>query len=192
MGRAKRIASGGIAYHALNRGNGRAEIFHKEGDYDAFVKAMGEALALVPMRLLGFCLMPNHWHMVLWPRRDGDLSRFVGWVTNTHVKRYRRHYDDGAAGHLYQGRFRSYPVQEDLHLLRVLRYVEANPLRARLAQRPDEWRWSSLQVREQGDRNGLLSEWPVLRPPDWRQLVEQISPEAELAALRRSLDRGCP
>lgn len=192
MGRPRRTSIGGIAYHALNRGNRRSQVFFKDGDYEAFLKALAEALAAVPMRLLGFCLMPNHWHLVLWPRGAGDLSRFVGWVTNTHVKRYREHYQDAVGGHLYQGRFRSFPVQEGLHLLRVLRYVEGNPLRAQLAQTADAWRWSSFRVREQGDRDGLLSEWPVLRPPDWRQIVEQMIPEPELAALRSSLHRCRP
>src|SRR4051794_18867721 len=135
MGRARRVSAGGIVYHVMNRGNRRADVFHKPGDYDAFVQVLAEGLQVVPCRLLTFCVMPNHWHLVLWPHADGDLSRFVGWVTNTHVKRHRQHYEDVDGGHLYQARFRSFPVQTDPHLLTVLRYVEANPLRAGLALR---------------------------------------------------------
>ena len=120
MGRARRAATGGVVYHVLNRGNGRAGVFHKPGDYDAFVRLLRQGQAAVPIRLLGFCLMPNHWHLVLWPHADGDLSRFVGWVSNTPVKRYWEHYHCRGAGHLYQARFKSFPVQDDSHLLTVL------------------------------------------------------------------------
>ena len=82
MGRARRVAAGGIVYHVLNRGNGRAGIFHKPGDYDAFLRVLAEGLERVPCRLLTFCLMPNHWHLVPWPHADGDLSRLLAWVTN--------------------------------------------------------------------------------------------------------------
>ncbi len=131
MPRTARAAVGGVVYHVINRGNGRMRIFHKPADYDAYVKILLEGLEVVPtMRVLGYCLMPNHWHLVLWPRHDGDLSRYLAWVSNTHVRRYRRHYhDEGRGGHLYQGRFKSFPVQSDGHLLAVLRYVEANALR---------------------------------------------------------------
>ena len=192
MGRARRAAAGGVVYHVLNRGNGRARIFHKPGDYDAFIRLPREGQAVVPIRLLGFCLMPNHWHLVLWPHADGDLSHFMGWVSNTHVKRYREHYHDRGAGHLYQGRFKSFPVQDDPHLLTVLRYVEANPLRAGLATRAGGWPWSSFAVRERGERAGLLSGWPVDRPADWATIVEEVPEVETLQSLRQSIDRGCP
>jgi putative transposase len=193
MGRVRRNAAGGVVYHALNRGNGRARIFHKAGDYDAFVRLLRDGQRLVPIRLLGFCLMPNHWHLVLWPFHDGDLSRYIGWVSNTHVKRYREHYRDRGAGHLYQGRFKSFPVQDDHHLLTVLRYVEANPLRAGLARRADAWQWSSFTARaREGANDGLLSDWPLDRPVDWGATVEEVLDDRTLANLRHSIDRGCP
>ena len=107
----------------------------RDGDYRAFLQAMGDALRVVPMRILGWCLMPNHWHLALWPRDDGDLSRYVGWVSNTHVRRHNRFHGLDGQGHLYQGRCKSFPVQEDGHLLCVGRYVEANALRAGLVPR---------------------------------------------------------
>ena len=148
MGRARRVAAGGIVYHVLNRSNRRARMFHKPRDFDAFLKVIEEGLSRIPCRVLGLCLMPNHWHLVLWPHADGDLSRLLAWITNTHVKRYRQHYHDKVGGHLYQGRFKSFPVQDDGHLLTVLRYVEANPLRCGLSQRAREWPWSSCALRE--------------------------------------------
>ena len=124
------------------------------------------------MRLLGFCLMPNHWHVVLWPFEDGDLSRYIGWVTNTHVKRYREHYHDRGAGHLYQGRFKELPVQDDYHLLTVLRYVEANPLRG---TGPSGRRVAVVQFRGAETQSGrrTASDWPSIAAatgvPPWRK-----------------------
>ena len=194
MGRALRASAGGIVYHAMNRGNGRREIFHKPGDYDAFVRILLDAQRVVPMRLLGYCLMPNHWHLVLWPHDDGDLSRFVGWVTNTHVKRYREHYHEQGMGHLYQGRFKSFPVEDDPHVVTVLRYAEANALRAGLAERAEGWRWTSFAARLRNDPDlaGLLSEWPVDRPAHWAAVLEEVMAGPELVAIRHSVDRGSP
>ena len=189
------MTAGGVVYHVLNRANRRVRIFHKPGDYDAFLNVLAEGLQRVPCRLLGLCLMPNHWHLILWPTQDGQLSQLMAWVSNTHVKRYRQHYNDRIGGHLYQGRFKSFPVQEDAHLLTVFRYVEANPLRANLAQQAGDWPWSSFALR---GRNvplpgGLqLHEWPVPRPADWHQIVEARWKPEELHPLRVCLSRGRP
>jgi putative transposase len=191
MGRPRRLTAGGVVYHVLNRANRRTRIFHKPGDYQAFIKVVADGLEQVPCRVLGLCVMPNHWHLVLWPHGDGDLSRLMAWISNAHVKRYRQHYHDKIGGHLYQGRFKSFPVQEDSHLLAVLRYVEANPLRAGLAQRAGEWPWSSDALRR-GAFASLFSDWPLPRPADWSQWVEARWKEEELAHVRTSLDRGRP
>src|SRR5438309_1941517 len=133
MGRPYRTALGGYVYHMLNRANGRLPIFHKNGDYDAFERILGEALEHVPgMRLLAYCLMPNHWHLVVWPRRDGELSDFGHWLTLTHTQRWHAHYRDVGTGHLYQGRFKSFPVGQAEHFLGLCRYVERNAVRAGL------------------------------------------------------------
>lgn len=121
---------------------------------------------------------------------DGNLSRLMAWGTNTHVKRYRH---DKVGGHLYQGRFKSFPVQEDGHLLILLRYVEANPLRAALAERAGDWPWSSYALRLAGPwAQRWLSAWPLPRPAEWGEMVETRWGEAELAEVRASLDRGRP
>src|SRR5260221_3441967 len=139
------VAAAGIVQHVLNRGNGRMRLFRKPADYDAFANLLADAAERVPaMRLLGYCLMPNHWHLILWPRAAGDLSAYVGWLSNTPVPRRRQHWHTVGQGHVYQGRFKSFPVQDDAHLLTLLRYVESNPLRAKLVTRAEQWRWSSL------------------------------------------------
>lgn len=120
MPRNPRGSLAGYCYHVLNRGNGRRTIFHKNGDFAAFVQLLRQAGERNPTRLLAYCLMPNHFHLVLWPRADGDLSDYMRWLLTAHVRRYHQHYH--SSGHVYQGRFRSFPIQEDEHLLTVLRW----------------------------------------------------------------------
>jgi putative transposase len=167
MPRRLRCNTGGYVYHALNRAVGRATLFRKDGDYAAFESALREAKSWQPLRLLAYCLMPNHWHLLLWPEHDGDLSEFLRWLTVTHTQRYHAHYHTAGTGPLYQGRFKSFPVQEDGHLLTLQRYVERNPLRAGLARRAEGWRWSSLWQRSQGRGAAWLDEGPVPLPADW-------------------------
>ena len=194
MGRALRAATGGMVFHVLNRGNARAQIFHKDADYEAFERILSEAKERHDMRALAYCLMPNHWHLVLWPRRDGDLSRFMGWLTLTHTQRWHAHRGTGGTGHVYQGRFKSFPVQADDHFLTVCRYVERNALRANLMKRAEQWRWCSLWRRMHGDAEAkkLLSDWPVRCPRDWKGWVNEPQSEQEVEALRRAIIRGSP
>ena len=126
MPRTARASAGNVCYHVLNGGNGRNTVFHQDGDYGAFLKLLNQANKRVSMRLLAFCLMPNHFHLVAWPRKDGDLSRWMQWLMTSHVRRYHRHYD--SSGHVWQGRFKAFPIQSDEHLLTVMRYVERNPV----------------------------------------------------------------
>ena len=148
MPRVGRAAVGGIIYHVINRGNGRQKLFHKPSDYDAFIALLAAVQAVVPMRILAICLMPNHWHLVLWPYRDGDLSRFMLRLTTAHVRRHHAHYHNEGGGHLYQGRFKSFPTQDDHHLLVLMRYVESNAVRAGLVQDAARWRWCSFTMRQ--------------------------------------------
>ena len=194
MGRAKRADDGGMVFHVLNRANARATIFETPDDYAAFERVLQEARDRVDMRVLAYCLMPNHWHLVLWPRRDGDLSKFMGWLTLTHTQRWHAHHHTVGTGHLYQGRFKSFPVQDDEHFLTVCRYVERNALRANLVTQAEDWMWGSLWHRLERNDYGksVLSEWPVPCPRQWRQHVNQPQTDAEVAALRRSVNRGAP
>jgi REP-associated tyrosine transposase len=190
MPRTARASLGGWCYHVLNRGNGRAEVFHKEDDYAAFVRLFEPACERLPIRILGYCLMPNHFHLVLWPHDDGDLGRWMQWLLTSHVRRYHRHY--GGSGHVWQGRFKAFPIQDDDHYLTVLRYVERNPLRAKLTRKAESWRWSSCHLHVAGTHDPILAAGPIAIPNNWATLVHQPQTEAELAALRRSVQRGTP
>jgi putative transposase len=192
MPRRLRHAAGGYVYHVLNRAVGRATIFQKPADYDAFLRVLTQAHDWIPVPLLAFCVMPNHWHLVLWPKRDGELSEFMRWLTVTHTQRWHAHYHTEGTGPLYQGRFKSFPIAEDEHYLTVVRYVERNPLRVGLVASATKWRWSSLWENGQKLEWPALADGPVARPRDWLRRVDQPETEAELAALRRSVTRGTP
>lgn len=194
MGRPLRIAQGGLVYHVLNRANARRPIFKKEQDYRAFERVLIEVKERVAMRILSFCLMPNHWHLVVWPQHDGDLSEFMRLLTLTHTQRWHAHRRSAGTGHLYQGRFKSFIVQTDPYLVTVCRYVERNALRANLIKRAEEWRWGSLWWYQYGKRaaKALLSAWPIERPRNWVARVNQPDNEAELNALRQCVNRGAP
>ena len=192
MPRAKRITLGGYAYHVLNRANGRLRIFRKDGDFLAFEQILAEGIARYSMRLCGYCIMTNHWHLLLWPVNDGDLSEFMRWITLTHTQRFHASHGTVGIGHLYQGRFKSFPVQDDSHYLTAMRYIEANPLRAKLVKRAGDWPWSSLAVRKGMEAPFELSEGPLMLPSNWDKLVNQPAPPDQLEGLKNSIKRGAP
>ena len=119
MPRAPRADEAGGLYHVLNRGNSRARIFHKDADYEAFERILAAGRGRYDVQLFSYQLMPNHWHLVLRPNRDGEMSRFLRWITATHTMRYHAHYHTSGEGHVYQGRFKSFPIQDDSHFLTV-------------------------------------------------------------------------
>lgn len=199
MPRSLRHCPGGTVFHVLNRAVGRRRLFYKDTDYLAFLRVTLEALDRVDVRLSAFCLMPNHWHLLLWPRRDGDVSAFMRSLTVTHSNRYHAHYHSAGHGHLYQGRFKSFAVQDGRHMRTVWRYIERNPLRAGLVRRAEAWAWSSLAVRllrqtpEAPDwSRNMLSDGLLTLPADWIEQVNAPQTKAEEAALRVSIGRGIP
>jgi len=200
MPRGNRVQPGGVVFHVLNRGNERRGLFEDAGDYAAFLRVVRETMLHVPVSLLGYCLMPNHWHLVIRPENDGDLGRFMQRLTVTHVRRWREYRQSVGWGHLYQGAYKSFPVQEDGHFLALSRYVERNAVRANLVKSglAQDWRWSSLWQRLQvalpddGADWPTLTAWPVDAPRNWLQRVNQPETEAELEAMRTCLRRGRP
>ena len=192
MPRAKRITLGGYVYHVLNRANGRLRIFRKDSDFLAFEQILAEGIERHSIRLCGYCIMDNHWHLLLWPVNDGDLSEFMRWVTLTHTQRFHVSHGTVGIGHLYQGRFKSFPVQDDAHYLTVMRYIEANPLRAGLVKSAADWPWSSLAMRNGAEEPFKLSEGPLNLPSNWDKLVNQIAPQEKMDGLQNSFNRGAP
>lgn len=188
-----RIARGltdGFVFHVLNRGNGKNDIFHKHGDYHAFIGVMAEAVEMFDVNFLAYCLMPNHFHLLLQPDRGIELSRMMQWLMTCHVRRYHQHY--GTSGHVWQGRYKSFIVQEDEHLLTVIRYVEGNPVRSGLAKSANSWRWSSHQERLNNIGGKILSDLPVVLPANWTEYVDGAMGTCEVERLRKSVNRQAP
>jgi putative transposase len=183
-----------MIYHALNRAVARLPLFEKEEDYAAFERVLDEALDKHPTRLLAYAVMPNHWHLLLWPRQDGELTDFLRWLTHTHTMRWHAHHGTGGTGHLYQGRFKSFPIQHDEHYYAVARYVEQNALRAGLVERAEAWRWSSVWRRREGtpEARALLADWPLPRPADWLQTLNRLQREGDADRIRASVRKGTP
>jgi putative transposase len=169
-------------------------LFNKRSDYDAFEQVLTETHQRTGVRIAAYCVMPNHWHLLLWPREDGELSEVMRWLTVTHTQRWHAHHHTAGTGPLYQGRFKSFPVQTDAHFLTVARYIEHNPLRAGLVERAENWHWSSLRRFLSLDSRdaGLLCNWPVERPKKWVQFVNDAMNDSEIESLRQCVTRGRP
>jgi putative transposase len=189
MPRTARASVADTWYHVLNRGNRRETVFHKPADYDAFVTAMVDAQARLPADIVGYCLMPNHFHLVIRTHADGELGRWVQWVLMAHARRYHSHYK--TTGHVWQGRFKAFPIQADEHLASVLRYVERNALRAELVARAQDWKWSSLAGWLRDDPLLWRGKLPI-RDKKWLERVNEPLSAGDLKRLRVSVERGRP
>ena len=194
MTRTKRICPAGEVFHVLNRAVARLTIFEKPEDYAAFMRVVEETREIVPLPIYARVAMPNHWHFVVRPETSDQVSEFFRRLTVMHTMRWHAHYKTGGTGHLYQGRFKSFPIQTDGHLLTVMRYVERNPVRANLVELAEDWQWSSAYARFQraDERRWLaIPDDPPL-PRNWRSWVNKVEAEEELNSLRRSVQRGVP
>ena len=194
MPRIARVAVGDTLYHVINRSNGRVRIFNTDKDYQHFESLLEEGKELIDMRILAYCIMPNHFHLVLYPKKDGDMGEFMRWVTTTHVRQRRVQTNSIGHGHLYQGTYKSFPVQTNEYAQYLMCYVEQNPLRAKLVKRAEDWQWGSLWRRERGTskRKKLLSEFPIELPHDYLKLVNTIPDEEFLGTIRMSVNKGTP
>lgn len=184
MPRIPRGQVAGHAYHILNRGNGGVTVFHKGGDYAAFLDLLATAKSKFSVKVSGFCLMPNHFHLVLQPATETTLSPFMQWWMTSHVRRYHQHY--WSHGHVWQGRFKSFPIQQDGHLLTAIRYVLRNPVRAALAEHAMDWPWTSLRFPH------LSDPVPCETPSDGLQWIDQPLFDHALTTMRTCVNRQQP
>jgi REP-associated tyrosine transposase len=189
MPRSDRPAPAGICSHLVTRGNARAVVFHGEADYAAFLRLMECACERLPLDVLAWCLMPNHVHLVVRPCSDRDLGRWMHWLLTAHVGTHRARH--ATVGRIWQGRYKSFPIQADRHLLTVLRYVERNPVRAGLVSHSADWAWSSARARLEGGHE-ILAPSPVDLPTEWSAWVDEPLASAEIASVRIAAARGRP
>jgi putative transposase len=189
MPRPPRVDVADVVYHVINRANGRATIFQKDLEYKLFEVLLEDIVLVRGMRILAYCIMPNHWHLVLQPRNDGDLSETMQWLTTTHTRRWHRERKTIGGGHLYQGRYKSFPVETNEYLLQLIRYVERNPVRAKLVPRAEDWKYSSLYRRQQ-NTDRWLADTILPLPADYLAWVNRS--DEDLDRLRKSVNKGTP
>jgi putative transposase len=192
MSRQRRVSPDGFVQHALNRGDHRETLFHKPADFRAFLSAVAETADRLPIRILAYCIMRNHFHLLVWPHAGSDLPRFMQLLMNVHISRYLRHYPPASRGHLYQGRYTNAIVETGRSIIAVARYVEANALTAGLVNRAQDYEWSSASPEARGPERPDLAEWPIAKPSDWLTLLNLRSPATEWQRIQRSAARGAP
>lgn len=194
MGRAPRNSQGGYVYHVIGCGLKPKPMFRSLEDYQDFDSILARAVERYEPRLLAYCVLPKHWHLVLTPRKDGDLSRFMAWLTTTHSARWHTKPKRGESGGIYERRFRSFPVQDNAKLLDVLRFVESHPIRAGLAVGLSDWPWASWarRVQEPDAAWPLLSSPPVPFPSDWNEQLSLEIPTETLDRINHCIQRSCP
>jgi putative transposase len=199
MPRPLRPIDDGLIYHVIDRGNNRQDVFHKPEDFQAFLQALADLKQRKPFEIFGYCLLNNHFHLLMRPLTGAPISRIMQSLLVSHTQRYHKHHRSG--GHVWQGRFKSPVIQNDEHLLAVLRYIEANPLRAQIVERADDYPWSSYHAHGLGETDDLLdplisydelSPYPAVRQRSWAKRVHLPMEEGTLAEIRRSSATGLP
>ncbi len=180
----------GLTYHVISRGNNKQRVFHNDLDYKAFVHLIEEGKRLYPIKIFAYCIMPNHFHMVLMPIKGNDLSKWMHRLLTVHAQRYRQNY--GTCGHIWQGRYKNFAIQEDTHLLTVIRYVEGNPVRAGLVSLARDWEWSSHKETIGLRKGAVVDELPIELPEAWENYVNAPLAETDLEKIRQSVNRQSP
>ena len=200
MGRPPRNSQGGYVYHVIARGMKPKPMFRSVDDYQEFDTVLVQAVDRFEPRLLAYCVLPKHWHLILTPRKDGDLSKLMAWLTTTHSARWHTKPQRAGTGGLYKRRFLAFPVQDDLKLLDVLCFVESHPLRSGLVKSLSDWQWSSGWRRDNEKGHGnekdrslpLISSPPIPLPLDWSEQLRVGMPTETLDRIKHSIQRSCP
>ncbi|MDP3772435.1 MAG: transposase [bacterium] len=194
MPRVARVDIAGYQYHVINRAVMRLQIFNSGEDYLLFETILENVRDEYGMRVLAYSIMPNHWHFLLYPEKDGDLGIFMHRLTNAHTRQVKARTHTNGTGPLYQGRYKSFLIQKDPHLLTVLKYIERNPVRAGLVTQAEEWRWGSAWRRIHGAsaREKLLSPFPLEISTTYKEWINTPESLKELEEIRTSVNKGAP
>jgi len=189
MPRPNRNCPDGVPQHIFNRGNRRSQVFRIAADYLGFLAALTDAADRTVVRLLAFCLMPNHWHLVVWPVRGVEVSTYMQVVMNAHLRDLQQRHATSGTGHVYQGRFKNSAILTEPDFFNVCRYVESNAACAGLVQRAEQWEWSSLARSGPADGINILSPWPVARPANWLEEVNRPQTNRAVREIKKQLRR---
>ena len=190
MARLARVVVPGIAHHVTQRGNRRMETFFSADDYRLYRSLLAEHCARAGVSVWAYCLMPNHVHLILVPDHEDGLRQALGEAHRRYTRQIN--FREGWRGHLWQERFHSFPMDEK-HLAAAVRYVELNPVRARLAEDAADWPWSSAQAHIKGRDDGLVRVAPMLdRFGNWPAFLREEPDKQELETLRQHQRTGRP
>jgi len=194
MARQPRVDIPNEIYHVINRSNARWSIFKTDGDYQNVLNALEETLELIPLSIFSFTLMPNHWHFAVKPGNNGDMGKFFGKFTQKVTQRWHASHHTAGSGHLFQGRFKSFLVEKDSYFFQLMQYIEANPLRAKMVKRAEDWPWGSLYLRlnDPAKANNLLTAWPMDVPKNYLNLLNKPLKNQELNNIRHAVLRSSP
>lgn len=194
MPRTIRIDAGNEIHHVINRSNGRNTIFENKKEYELFEELLLIAQELFETRILAYTIMPNHFHLLLHPRQNGELGKFMHWLTTTHTRKYHTQTKTIGGGHLYQGRYKSFIVDKDEYLVTVIKYIERNPVRAKLVKKCEDWQWGSAYRRIHGTikQKKLLAEIPTTLPADYMKWINTQDKPVDVTIIRNSVNRGVP
>ena len=189
MPRIARGETAGGIYHIINRGNFRMQVFDDTEDYTYFLELLKTGMKKEDVELHAYCLMPNHFHLLLVPQREGSLSRLMQWVMTSHVRYY--HKKNKTSGHVWQGRYKSFIVEQESYYVTLIRYIEANALRAKLIDRAETWEYGSLHDRISNGTT-IIHEPSMILPDDWTEYVNEPIYPHELEKIRNSVNRQAP
>ena len=190
MARLARVVAPGVPHHVTQRGNRRQQVFFGPDDYAAYRDLLAEGCRAAGVAVWAYCLMPNHVHLVLVPSDTEGLRAALAEAHRRYAIGVNRR--EGWRGYLWQGRFASFPMDE-AHVLAAARYVELNPVRARLVRRARDWRWSSARAHLSGADDGVVSVRPLLDlAPDWPGLLRRGLSAADGDAIRAGERTGRP
>lgn len=200
MPRQPRIDLKDQIYHVLNRANARMQVFFEDADYRCFEDIIAKAVIKFQIRLFAFCLMPNHFHLILSPQEDGGVQKFMQWITLLHTQSWHTKNQTVGTGHLYQGRYKSFVIKNDNYLRTAIRYVERNPLKAGLVSNAEDWQFSSLKYRINNINRGtiikssFISPWPIDVPINYLYYINKpVSDEEDEIIIEISrMSRGRP
>jgi len=190
MARMARVVVPGYPHHVTQRGNRKHETFFQASDYRAYLRMVSKAKVGARVEVWGYCLMPNHVHLVVVPERDDGLAKLFRDAHRRYTRRINSR--EGWCGHLWQERFHSFPMDE-AHLLAAVRYVELNPVRAGLCDRPTDWQWSSVHAHIRREDDLLVAVNPMLeRTGDWISYLSESGSISQLNTLRKHTRTGRP
>lgn len=194
MPRNARVDVGGEIYHVINRANGRFQIFDTDEDYQLFEQLLLETKELLDMRILAYELMPNHWHLVLYPRNDGDLGAFMHRLSNAHTRKVHARTNTNGSGHLYQGRYKSFLVDSEKYLLAIIKYTERNAVRAKIVRFCEDWRWGSAwrHIYGTAQQKKMLDQAPIDLPDDYIGWINTAEKLDDLNTIRVSINKSVP